>query len=234
MSYQEINNGSFDNDSSAEKVRLSFGKVNSMLSEIFTKLPLDLIGHSGKVMVVKATEDGFELVALSGGGDMLGANNGSDFTNPADVRFNLGLGSASTKGESYFATAAQGNKADSALQSVQAGTGITIDVTDPNNPIIINDETNDYVSSGVIDYANEKIVLTLVSSGTVDIDVTGIKPVIDGFETVKGSGNTDYTAHEVGDYCSGWDGDRFCAFKVEGLPISTESNRAYAIKGDVF
>lgn len=234
MSLQTINNGTFDNDGSAEKVRLAFEKAKQMFIEIYGVYPFELVGHNGKILKVNATEDGFELVALDGGGDMMGSNNGSDFTDPEMVRFNLGLGSAAIKNEGDFATSEQGVKADNALQSVQAGLGITIDVTDPNNPIIVNNETNDYVQSGTVDYANNKITFSLVGGGSFDVTYTGLRLVIDGFDTRKGSGNTDYTAHEVGDYCSGWDGDRWCAFKVSGLPISTESNRNYAVKGDIF
>lgn len=234
MSLQVINNGTFDNDGSAEKIRLAFEKAKEMFVEIYGKIPLELTGQVGKVLVVKATEDGFELVALTGGGDMLSSNNGSDFTNPDTVRFNLGLGTASITNATAYATAAQGIKADTALQSIAAGLGITIDATDPQNLIITNNETNDYVESGVLDYANEKIILTLVGTGTIDVLFPGVKPFIDGFETKKGAGNTNYIAHEIGDYCSGWDGDKYVAFRVDGLPIATESNRAYAVNGTIF
>lgn len=46
------------------------------------------------------------------------------------------LGTAAAADVTDFATAEQGAKADSALQSVQAGDNITIDNTDPNNPVI--------------------------------------------------------------------------------------------------
>lgn len=52
-----------------------------------------------------------------GTGDMLAANNLSELTNKATARSNLGLGSAATSAASAFATAAQGVKANSALQS---------------------------------------------------------------------------------------------------------------------
>lgn len=47
-----------------------------------------------------------------------------------------GLGTAAEANTTDFATAAQGAKADSALQSVVAGSGISVNVTDPQNPII--------------------------------------------------------------------------------------------------
>lgn len=46
------------------------------------------------------------------------------------------LGTAATQDSSAFASAAQGTKADSAVQQLQAGTGISIDATDPQKPIV--------------------------------------------------------------------------------------------------
>lgn len=46
------------------------------------------------------------------------------------------LGTAAAQNTTAFATAAQGTKADSALQSVVAGTNVTVDATDPQNPVI--------------------------------------------------------------------------------------------------
>lgn len=46
------------------------------------------------------------------------------------------LGTAAAQNTSAFATAAQGAKADSAVQSVVAGTNVTVDNTDPHNPVI--------------------------------------------------------------------------------------------------
>lgn len=46
------------------------------------------------------------------------------------------LGTAAAAATTDFATAAQGATADAALQSVVAGTNVTIDVTDPQNPVI--------------------------------------------------------------------------------------------------
>lgn len=46
------------------------------------------------------------------------------------------LGTAAAAALTDFASAAQGGKADSALQSVVAGTNVTVDATDPHNPII--------------------------------------------------------------------------------------------------
>lgn len=232
MSLTPVNNGTFDNDPSAEKIRLAFVKVNQMFTEIYGKVPLELTGEQGKILVVKAAQDGFELVSLSGGGDMLSSNNLSDLTNIANARLELGLGSAATTNSTAYATAAQGAKADTAIQSIVAGTGVSVNVADPLNPIISVSEGNDYVESGIVDYANDRIRLTLLSDGTVDIPFVA-KPIIDGFTVDKGSGNTNFAAIEAGDFVSGWDGIRFIAFRVDGLPHTTESNRAYALNSKI-
>lgn len=46
------------------------------------------------------------------------------------------LGTAASQPSTAFATAAQGTKADSALQSVVAGTNVSVDNTDPQNPVV--------------------------------------------------------------------------------------------------
>jgi len=52
------------------------------------------------------------------------ANNLSDLTNATTARTNLGLGTAATTNSTAYATAAQGTKADSALQAADIGTTI--------------------------------------------------------------------------------------------------------------
>ncbi len=229
MSLEVILNGTFDYDPSAEKVRTAFDKVNNMFAEIYGNIPFDFTGNQGMILVVKATEDGFELAAAPGGGDMFAANNLSDLIDAVQARSNLGLGTAATQASSAFATAAQGTTADSALQSVQAGTGMSIDVTDPNNPILNNTETNDYVSSASFNPATGVLTLNLNGGGTVTVDLSAYTVLkIDGFQVEKGSGNTNYASIEAGDKCRGWDGDRDVAFRVDALPHTTEANRTYA------
>jgi hypothetical protein len=57
-------------------------------------------------------------------GAALSANNGSDFPNKATVRTNIGLGTAATTSAADYATAAQGDTADSALQSSDIGAAV--------------------------------------------------------------------------------------------------------------
>jgi len=54
----------------------------------------------------------------------------------AAARTNLGLGTAAQSATGDFASSTQGGKADTALQSVVAGAGVTVDNTDSINPII--------------------------------------------------------------------------------------------------
>lgn len=243
MAKQVINNGSFDNDPSAEKVRTAFGKVNTNFSEIYDTVPnvdpATLAGQAGKILVVNAGGTAWELAAAPGGGDMLSTNNLSELTDPTEARTNLGLRTAALayvldednmiSNSDTDVPSQQSVKAyvDSNVQVYTAGSGISI-----ASNVITNTETNVNAESGVVDYANEVITITLTDASTFNISVPGIKPVIDGYTVDKGAG-TNYAAIEVGDFCYGWNGTRFVAFRVDALPYTTESNVSYATDGEI-
>lgn len=245
MSREVILNGSFDYDPSAEKVRISFDKVNTNFAEIWNTNPFvdsdNLTGQAGKVLVVNAGGTAWELATLPGGGDMLSTNNLSELTNTSDARTNLGLGSVSTydvideddmvSDSATDVPTQQSVKAyvDGNVNTYTAGDGISISGAN----VITNTETNVNAESGVIDYENERITITLTNDATFNISIPGIKPVIDGYTVDKGAGNTDYETIEVGDKCIGWDGDEHVAFKVNALPYTTAGNVSYATRNSI-
>lgn len=85
----------------------------------------------------------------------------------------LNLGTASQSNVGAFATAAQGAKADSALQSVVAGSNVTVNNADPRNPIVSStggipdgDKGDVIVSGGGAVWTVETSALAYLSSAT--------------------------------------------------------------------
>lgn len=74
------------------------------------------------------------------------------------------LGTAAAANITDFATVVQGSKADSAVQSVVAGTNITVDNTDPHNPVVSSSGGSG--SSPVIwDMNNRAAPVTILGNG---------------------------------------------------------------------
>jgi hypothetical protein len=70
-----------------------------------------------------------------------------------------------------YATAAQGTKADSAVQSVVGGTGITVDVTDPHNPIVSAGASGTF-GQGILAKSGSNIVLSPKNGNLLTINGT--------------------------------------------------------------
>jgi len=125
------------------------------------------------------------------------SQNLSDLTDKAAARAALQLGSAAQQATSAFATAAQGTKADTALQGLTQGTNITIDATDPKNPVISSTAGLNNVSQGsnvTIDYTDPKnpvisatrALNSVVQGDNISIDTTNpANPIISALVPLK-------------------------------------------------
>jgi hypothetical protein len=112
-------------------------------------------------------------------GAALTDNNGSDFTNKATFRTNIGLGTAATTSATDYATAAQGATADSALQSADIGSAIQA------FDAVLDATTASYTTA-------EETKLTGIEAGA---DVTGDGSTLTGLTSSQvGLGNLDNTS----------------------------------------
>lgn len=95
---------------------------------------LDTLGEIAAQMA--ADESGVAALTTTVAGKLSKDALLSDLDDLVTARLNLGLGSAAVAAATDFATAAQGSKADTAIQSIVQGANVTVDNTDPRNPVI--------------------------------------------------------------------------------------------------
>lgn len=90
-----------------EILDLEIGTDVQAFSEVLAALAgLDPSGNSLKVIRVNSAGDGFELITLAVGGDLLAANNLGDLDDVAEARANLELGTAALSDAADFALVA--------------------------------------------------------------------------------------------------------------------------------
>ena len=157
------------------------------------------------VNTVMKVYDGSQWLAAyaSVSGALLAINNLNDVSNTATARSNLGLGTASEQNVTYFATAAQGSLADSALQNGD------------NVSVLTND-------SGYLT-GNETITLTgdVSGSGTTSISVTiaddshnHVISNVDGLQTALNAKQDASTALTTSNYSTTLDGRYYTETEV--------------------
>lgn len=252
MAEQVINNGSFDNDGSAEKIRLAFQKVKEMFAEIYTQVPFedsDISGNAGYFLRVNAGETAAEWAAVPGGGDLLSTNNLSDLADASQGRTNLGLGTAAVADlidEDSMATdsasrppSQQSVKAyvDAQVLDYVAGTGISIQTTSPYTaaaPGIVATGTANNVQS--VSFAAATGILTItLASGSVTVDLSAYTVLkIDDYIVDKDSGNSDTDNIEVNDIIRGYpSATKYIHGKVNALPYTTAGNIDYFVNNEL-
>lgn len=145
---------------------------------------------------------------------------------------NTALGNRYTKTEAD----AEFANTDDLIDSTEIDSGNKLLVfKDSSNATLFSQDITDFVNQGVeIEVSSNNVILKNADGDILSsAALPNTKLVIDGFVVDKGAGNTNDSSIEVGDYCYGWDGDEYVAFKVNALPYTDEANVSYAIKSSI-
>jgi Cu/Ag efflux protein CusF len=139
------------------------GAVDSVNGQTGTVvLDADDIGDGTNNKAYTAT-DKTKLAGIESGAEVNVNADWDSATGDSQILNKPTLGTAASQDTTAFATAAQGTKADSAIQSVVAGTNVTVDDTDPLNPVVSASG-----SGGAVDSVNSQTGDVVLDADDID------------------------------------------------------------------